>query len=112
MRPGPRGCRPAASPATAPTHTQPSPPISPTLPLDSTNAEHDPEKWMPVFGKDHAQNKKLERDDDSKKSHPAPERVANPCRWGKPARRRAMPQMGVNKVWVPALASLGWDMWQ
>jgi hypothetical protein len=24
--------------------------------------EHDPEKWMPVFGKDHAQAKKLEPD--------------------------------------------------
>jgi hypothetical protein len=23
----------------------------------------DPEKWEPVFGKDHAQNKNLERDD-------------------------------------------------
>jgi len=31
----------------------------------------DPEKWEPVFGKDHAQNKDLERDDDSNKSHPA-----------------------------------------
>jgi hypothetical protein len=27
--------------------------------------------WEPVFGKDHAQNKNLERDDDSKKNHPA-----------------------------------------
>jgi hypothetical protein len=33
--------------------------------------EHDPEKWKPVFRKDHARNKKIERDDDSKKSHPA-----------------------------------------
>jgi nicotinate dehydrogenase subunit A len=41
--------------------------------------EHDPEKarlgldpgWVPVFGKDHAPPKGLERDDDSKKSHPA-----------------------------------------
>jgi hypothetical protein len=33
--------------------------------------EHDPEKWTPVFRKDHAQNKNIERDDDSKKSHPA-----------------------------------------
>jgi NitT/TauT family transport system ATP-binding protein len=33
--------------------------------------EHDPEKWGPVFGKDHAQIKKLERDDFSKKSRPA-----------------------------------------
>jgi hypothetical protein len=24
--------------------------------------EHDPEKWKPVFGKDHAQNKKLDHD--------------------------------------------------
>jgi tetratricopeptide (TPR) repeat protein/SAM-dependent methyltransferase len=34
----------------------------------------DPEKWAPVFGRDHAQNNDLERDDDSKKSHPAPGR--------------------------------------
>jgi hypothetical protein len=33
--------------------------------------EHDPEKWLPVFRKDHAQTKKIERDDDSKKSHRA-----------------------------------------
>jgi hypothetical protein len=33
--------------------------------------EHDPEKWEPVFGKRSCSNKKLERDDDSKKSHPA-----------------------------------------
>ncbi len=32
--------------------------------------EHDPEKWVPVFRKDHAQTKMIERDDDSKKSHP------------------------------------------
>src|SRR5262249_13455103 len=31
--------------------------------------EHDPEKWIPVFGKDHAPTNKLERDGDSKKSH-------------------------------------------
>ena len=33
--------------------------------------EHDPEKWKPVFGKRSCSNKELERDDDSKKSHPA-----------------------------------------
>jgi hypothetical protein len=33
--------------------------------------EHDPEKWTPVFRKDHAQIKEIERDDDSTKSHPA-----------------------------------------
>jgi len=33
--------------------------------------EHDPEKWEPVFGKRSCSNNKLERDDDSKKSHPA-----------------------------------------
>jgi wyosine [tRNA(Phe)-imidazoG37] synthetase (radical SAM superfamily) len=32
--------------------------------------EHDPEKWVPVFGKRSCSNKNLERDDDSKKSHP------------------------------------------
>jgi hypothetical protein len=39
------------------------------LPVEG-GLEHDPEKWEPVFRKDHAQNKKIERDDDSKKSHP------------------------------------------
>jgi len=33
--------------------------------------EHDPEKWEPVFGKRSCSNKELERDDDSKKHHPA-----------------------------------------
>jgi hypothetical protein len=33
--------------------------------------EHDPEKWEPVFGKRSCSNKKIERDDDSKKNHPA-----------------------------------------
>src|SRR5215469_13957966 len=33
--------------------------------------EHDPEKWIPVFGKRSCSKKKLERDDDSKKSHHA-----------------------------------------
>jgi hypothetical protein len=37
----------------------------------ATPLEHDPEKWTPVFRKDHAQNKEIERDDDSKKSHHA-----------------------------------------
>jgi hypothetical protein len=26
--------------------------------------EHDPEKWVPVFRKDHAQTKEIERDDE------------------------------------------------
>jgi hypothetical protein len=33
--------------------------------------EHDPEKWVPVFGKDHAPTTSWSRDDDSKKGHPA-----------------------------------------
>src|ERR1700716_2665180 len=33
--------------------------------------EHDPEKWAPVFGKDHAPNKNRERDDRSHESRPA-----------------------------------------
>src|SRR5215831_3405896 len=33
--------------------------------------EHDPEKWEPVFGKRSCSNKELERDDDSKRHHPA-----------------------------------------
>src|SRR6476659_3838402 len=36
-----------------------------------TAQEHDPEKWVPVFRKDHAQIKQIERDDDSKKRHHA-----------------------------------------
>src|SRR6266481_2692687 len=32
--------------------------------------EHDPEKWAPVFRKRSCSNKKIEWDDDSKKSHP------------------------------------------
>ena len=31
--------------------------------------EHDPEKWIPVFGKRSCSTNKIERDDDSKKSH-------------------------------------------
>src|SRR5713226_5490261 len=33
--------------------------------------EHDPEKWTPVFGERSCSTNELERDDDSKKSHPA-----------------------------------------
>jgi hypothetical protein len=39
--------------------------------LGKAPREHDPEKWVPVFRKDHAQTKKMELDD-SKKRHPAP----------------------------------------
>jgi MFS transporter, DHA2 family, methylenomycin A resistance protein len=39
---------------------------------ENAAVEHDPEKWKPVFGKRSCANKKLERNDDSKKSHPAP----------------------------------------
>jgi hypothetical protein len=41
--------------------------------------EHDPEKWVPVFRKRSCSNKKIERDDDSKKSHLALERF--PAKW-------------------------------
>jgi predicted TPR repeat methyltransferase len=37
----------------------------------SDSAARDPEKWAPVFGKDGAQDKNVERDDDSKENHPA-----------------------------------------
>src|SRR6516225_8206847 len=61
----------------------PIPPVAPVtsavLPLSSNISsswilcalEHDPEKWVPVFGKRSCSNKKIERDDDSKKSHSA-----------------------------------------
>src|SRR5262249_19803632 len=37
----------------------------------SRQLAHDAEKWEPVFGKTSCAKKKLERDDDSKKSHHA-----------------------------------------
>jgi hypothetical protein len=39
--------------------------------MGAAELARDPEKWEPVFGKDHAQDNNLERDDDSKKNHPA-----------------------------------------
>ena len=39
------------------------------IPGKDAPLEHDPEKWAPVFRKDHTQIKEIERDDDSKKSH-------------------------------------------
>src|SRR6202158_4835896 len=39
--------------------------------LFSWPLEHDPEKWTPVFRERSCSNKQIERDDDSKKSHPA-----------------------------------------
>jgi mono/diheme cytochrome c family protein len=52
----------------------------------------DPEKWEPVFGKDHAQDKKLERDDGLKKNHPA---LTPRARRGRTAWRRALPALAV-----------------
>src|SRR5262249_15047121 len=48
--------------------------------LARASLEHDPEKWVPVFGKRSCSTKKLERDDDSNKSHPAllPPFLSNP----------------------------------
>ena len=48
-------------------YNTPSVPDAPGL--DEMPLAHDPEKWAPVFRKDHAQIKEIERDDDSKKSH-------------------------------------------
>src|SRR5262245_19453667 len=39
-------------------------------PMVTICLKHDPEKWIPVFGQDHAPTLSVERDDDSKKSHP------------------------------------------
>src|SRR5262245_55794453 len=50
----------------------------------------DPEKWEPVFGKDHAQDKNLERDDDSKKNHTA---LILRARRERTAWRRALPAL-------------------
>jgi hypothetical protein len=46
----------------------------------ATPLEHDPKKWAPVLGKDHAQTNNLERDDDSKKNHLAPANASG-LRW-------------------------------
>jgi hypothetical protein len=40
------------------------------LEIRRPDLEHDPEKWEPVFGKDHAPNKELDQDDDSTNRHP------------------------------------------
>jgi hypothetical protein len=40
--------------------------------LGESAPEHDPEKWIPVFRRGHAQTKEMELDDDSKKRHHAP----------------------------------------
>jgi hypothetical protein len=37
--------------------------------VEMRSLEHDPKKWTPVLGKDHAQTNNLEHDDDSKKNH-------------------------------------------
>src|SRR5260370_36289755 len=44
-----------------------------------TTLEHDPEKWGTGFPKRSCSNKKIERDDDSKKSHPALGTIASDC---------------------------------
>ena len=71
----------------------------------------DPEKacpgldpgWEPVFGKDHAQNKNLEWDDDSKKSHPAPARLVLLA----PTWRGPLPTvMGGQRPWFERLCRL------
>src|SRR5262249_16561091 len=48
--------------------------------------EHDAEKWVPVFGKRSCSTKRLERDDDSNKSHPA--LVPEPVSRGRQRTRR------------------------
>ena len=57
---------------------------------------HDPEKWVPVFRKDHAQIKEIERDDDSKKRHPALD-----CSGPQSAHTRVVPRAGgQSPLWV------------
>jgi hypothetical protein len=57
--------------------------------------QHDPEKWIPVFRKDHSPIKELERDDDSKKRHPA---LTRRCLAGKAAARRLRPADRIGKL--------------
>jgi methylated-DNA-[protein]-cysteine S-methyltransferase len=65
--------------------------IARTIPAGATRTygqiaeqlQHDPEKWEPVFGKRSCSNKEVERDDDSKKNHPALTRESYPSpEWG------------------------------
>ena len=57
--------------------------------------EHDPEKWTPVFGRRSCSNKKLKRDDDSKKSE-----------WnGSVGNRRCHFRLFVNTARHPAMAN-------
>jgi hypothetical protein len=75
---------------------------------DVTTLEHDPEKWQPVFGKRSCSNKEVERDDDSKKNHPALGR--NPPAWcvfGASYARSVVCLAGAAQGSQPALTPLG-----
>jgi hypothetical protein len=69
--------------------------------------EHDPEKWVPVFGKDHAPTK-LERDDDSKKSHPALGVPGGPCTTGPPPKAEVHGDLAMSPKGQGALSRLFW----
>ena len=56
------------------TATRPGSPIEPC----ATKLEHDPEKWTPVFRKDHAQIKEIERDDEESSRSSAKQLVLAP----------------------------------
>src|SRR5438132_10029503 len=59
--------------------------------------EHNPEKCGAVFRKDHAQTIKLERDDDSKKSHLALESRTDPLDGGLAHRGGALRRYGLRR---------------
>src|SRR6266849_5991972 len=78
--------------------------------------EHDPEKWLPVFPRDKREafarrscsNKKIERDDDSKKSHPAlGQRIPIP---GLEDKRKARDQVGSTEVRIPRRSDPGFGL--
>src|SRR5205085_2871669 len=59
-------------------------------PARKSPSEHDPEKCAAVFRKRSCSNKKVERDDDSKKSHPAAA-VSSLAIWPQPGHRGREP---------------------
>ena len=60
---------PAWQPKSPHTHQPPRPLRG--QPVEAPQLEHDPEKWEPVFGKDHARTDRESGMMDSKKNHPA-----------------------------------------
>src|SRR5262249_19142931 len=75
----------------------------------STLLEHDPEKWIPVFGKRSCSNKEIERDDDARKSHLA--LVARQAQDNTAAVARRGKACGSSSTWRPTGSSKSFRRW-